>query len=112
MLAKMKLIPCLVVGLALSLGYNVYLLETRPVPKVPGLLEDEQRLVDRAVMMAARRDGVPPNDTLRLSSPVLVHFKYETCVELQPKWGVVGGMRVRCFDRKTGALTRQEEVGQ
>lgn len=104
--------PILVISLLfISIIGNVYQYYSRP-RSAARMSESDKSFVAKAVSLNAKRDKASEATVARLTTPTVINFRTKTCVQLAPAWGVVGGRTIVCFDRKTGAVSDMEEIGQ
>jgi len=65
-----------------------------------------------AYQVKARSERSSISEIEHLLFPVTVSFPDRRCVELRPRWGVVGGTSISCFSNKTGKLLTHYNIGQ
>lgn len=66
----------------------------------------------RAISLKAQFEHVPAEKFTDLVLPVTIRFPDRRCVELRPRWGVVGGTDVYCFDLSSHRLIEKHTVGE
>ncbi|NEK64773.1 MAG: hypothetical protein G3W67_20740, partial [Xanthomonas perforans] len=66
----------------------------------------------RAYAIKAREERSTTREIEDLLFPVTVSFPDRNCVELRPRWGVVGGTSMTCFSNKTGKLLYHASIGE
>ena len=66
----------------------------------------------RAYAIKAREERSTIKDIEDLLLPVTVSFPDRNCVELRPRWGVVGGTSMTCFSNRTGRLLYHASIGE
>lgn len=98
--------------LALSLATNAYLFTSLRTHGDEEMSRGDRRIAERALNERAGQESVPLATIERLNRATVVHFSQETCVELSPAAGVVGGSTIFCYDKRTEAPTRNEKVGE
>lgn len=71
----------------------------------------DAQLEAKAISLTAKYEGVPDQKIKDLLVPVTIHFPDRSCVELRPRWGVLGGTTVYCF-RPSGELIERHQIGE
>ena len=66
----------------------------------------------RAYAIKAHDERSTVKEIEDLLFPVTVHFLDRDCVELRPRWGVVGGTSMTCFSTPTGKLLSHVNIGE
>lgn len=66
----------------------------------------------RAYAIKAREERSTAREIEDLLLPVTVSFPDRNCVELRPRWGVVGGTSMTCFSNRTGKLLYHASIGE
>jgi len=83
-----------------------------------GRLQQEVRypldapLERRAYAIKAREERSTIKEVEDLLLPVAVSFPDRDCVELRPRWGVVGGTSMTCFSNRTGKVLYHASIGE
>jgi hypothetical protein len=65
-----------------------------------------------AISLKAQSEHVPTQKVAQLNLPVTVHFSDRRCVELRPKWGVVGGSDIYCFDAQSRRVVEHQNLAE
>lgn len=71
---------------------------------------DDARFEEAAYREAARYEALPIAKIRDYFLPITMTYNQKACVELRPRWNVMGGHTIYCFDLKTGALIGKERV--
>ncbi len=66
----------------------------------------------RAYAIKAREERSTTKEIEDLLFPVTVSFPDRNCVELRPRWGVVGGTSMTCFSGETGKVLYHASIGE
>lgn len=65
-----------------------------------------------AVLLKARSEHTSIEKIASLNRPVTIRFPNRRCVELRPRWGVVGGTEVYCFETTSKRLLERHSIGE
>jgi hypothetical protein len=66
----------------------------------------------RAYAIKAREERSTSREIEDLLLPATVSFPDRSCVELRPRWGVVGGTSITCFSNSTGQLLYHASIDE
>lgn len=72
----------------------------------------DAQLERRAYQIKARSERSTTKEMEDLLFPVTVSFPDRNCVELRPRWGVVGGTSITCFSNQNGKLLTHNSIGE
>lgn len=65
-----------------------------------------------AIQLKARSEHTSIEKIANLNRPVTIRFPNRRCVELRPRWGVVGGTEVYCFEATSKRLLERHSIGE
>lgn len=99
-----KFSMAVIAALALSLGYNIWLIR-RPIKDLqPHYYKSEQLYVDRAVALWAEHTKASPTRAMQSRYVQAIYAGKQVCVALLLKKGSVGANPAYCFLTETGQL--------